>query len=486
MSKVAPIMKKNRFMRGLVKLDGWSNTYTGLGTTRDKMTFSTFEGIGDISDNMLDNLYHGDDMAARACDAVPEEMLRRGFEIKSDEIDSETLKAVNDALKELEVRGEYTDAAAWARVFGGCVAYIGLDDGTNQMGLREPLNEERIKEIRTINVIDRRYAYPLKWYTNPNDPKFGKPEIYTISSDGSGSGQTVTMQEVHESRLIRFDGLRASVTYRQEHNGWGLSLLQRMNQILQDYGMSFQSLANLLSDANQGVIKMKGLFEAVASKNIALIQQRLQLIDMSRSDIRSIVLDAEDEDFIRQNFSWSGIDQPFTMMMLRLAAAARMPVTVLMGQAPAGMNATGESDIRWFYDQTESHREAYLEPKLRRLIQLLTLSKEGPTGGKELENYTIYWPSLWQATEEEKATIRKQQAETDGIYIDRGVLLPEEVALSRFTADGYSTETEIDRELREDMLEDAKEELENPPPEPPPVVVEPPPVAPPIEEEELA
>ena len=320
MPKVAPIMKKNTFMRGLIKLDGWSNTYTGLGTTRDKMTYSTFEGSEDISDNMLDYLYHGDDMAARACDAVPEEMMRPGFEIKSDEVDSETLQAINDALTDLEVKSKFTDSAAWARVFGGCIAYIGAIDGANNVQLREPLNEEGIKEITTINVIDRRYACPLEWYTNPNDRNFGKPKVYAISSDGSGSGQTVTQLEIHESRLLRFDGLRASVTYRQKHNGWGLSLLQRMHQILQDYGMSFQSLAHLLSDANQGVIKMKGLFEALAANNTTLIQQRLQLIDMSRSDVRSIVLDAEDEDFIRQNFSWSGIDQPFTMMMLRLSA----------------------------------------------------------------------------------------------------------------------------------------------------------------------
>ncbi|NIR95683.1 MAG: DUF1073 domain-containing protein, partial [Gammaproteobacteria bacterium] len=61
-----------------------------------------------------------------------------------------------------------------------------------------------------------------------------------------GSEVNATTVIVHETRLIRFDGLRASNFYRQQNNGWGLSLLQRMNQILQDYGMSFQGLAHLL------------------------------------------------------------------------------------------------------------------------------------------------------------------------------------------------------------------------------------------------
>ncbi|NIR95684.1 MAG: DUF1073 domain-containing protein, partial [Gammaproteobacteria bacterium] len=116
----------------------------------------------------------------------------------------------------------------------------------------------------------------------------------------------------------------------------------------------------------------------------SLIQARMQLLDMSRSDVRAVVLDAEGEEFSRQNFNWAGIKDPFTIMMLRLSSAARIPVTVLMGQSPAGMDATGESDIRWFYDQTEAHREKYFEPKLRELIRLITLAKDGPTGGKEL------------------------------------------------------------------------------------------------------
>jgi phage-related protein (TIGR01555 family) len=344
--------------------------------------------------------------------------------------------------------------------------------------LATPLNETGIRTLDHINVINKRYALPQSWYTDPSNKKFGKPETYMITPTGTGAEVTATTSIVHETRLIRFDGLRASSYYRQRNNGWGLSLLQRMNQILQDYGMSFQGLAHLLSDANQGVFKMRGLIDALAAQETSLVQARMQLLDMSRSDVRAMVLDSEGEEFTRQNFNWSGIKDPFSIMMLRLSSAARIPVTVLMGQSPAGMDATGESDIRWFYDQTDSHREKYYDPKLKQLIRLITLSREGPTGGKELENYTIYWPSLWQPTEKEQAEIYKTNAEGDQIYMDGGVLIPSEVALSRFTPDGYSTEITIDTKTREDMLKnDLKEMLQ--PPEPPVI-----PEAPKIPEEE--
>lgn len=453
----------------MMHLDAWNNTFTGLGTTRDKMTFSSFEANTILEDEYLDNLYHGDDMASRSCDTVPEESFRRGFEIKSEDVDSDTLKAINDAISDLNVDAEYVDAGVWARVFGGCVVYIGADDGAKGPMLATPLNETGIRTLDHINVINKRYALPQSWYTDPSNPKFGKPETYMITPTGSGAEVTASTSIVHETRLIRFDGLRASSYYRQRNNGWGLSLLQRMNQILQDYGMSFQGLAHLLSDANQGVFKMEGLIDALAAQETSLIQGRMQLLDMSRSDVRAVVLDKEEE-FTRQNFNWSGIKDPFSIMMLRLSSAARIPVTVLMGQSPAGMDATGESDLRWFYDQTDAHREKYFEPKLRELIRLITLSREGPTGGKELENYTIYWPSLWQPTEKEQAEIYKVNAEGDQIYMDGGVLIPSEVALSRFTPDGYSTEITIDTKTREDMLKNDLEEMLQPPE--PPVIPE--------------
>ena len=55
-----------------------------------------------------------------------------------------------------------------------------------------------------------------------------------------------------------------------------------------------------------------------------------------------------------------------------------------MGQAPAGLNATGDSEIRWFYDRVAARQRRELQPALKRLVKLLFLSKRGPTKGKLL------------------------------------------------------------------------------------------------------
>ena len=149
-----------------------------------------------------------------------------------------------------------------------------------------------------------------------------------------------------------------------------------------------------------------------------------------------------------------------------VAAAADMPITVLFGRSPAGMNATGESDTRNWYDSIASDRRLYTAPQVERGVKLLTLSKDGPTGGKEPQDWRIVWNPLWQMSDTEKAGIRKTQAETDNIYLSNQVLDPREVTQSRFGGTEYSTETKLDASVREALETSIEEGLTAPEPAP--------------------
>ena len=56
-------------------------------------------------------------------------------------------------------------------------------------------------------------------------------------------------------------------------------------------------------------------------------------------------------------------------------------------------------------------------------------------------------------TEEQEALVKKVTAETDAIYLDRGVLDAAEVAISRFGGNHFSTNTVIDIELRKKQFD---------------------------------
>jgi hypothetical protein len=177
------------------------------------------------------------------------------------------------------------------------------------------------------------------------------------------------------------------------------------------------------------------------------------MMDMTRSAWRATVLDAEGEEFERQNFAWSGIKDPFELLMLSLAADARMPVTVLMGQSPAGMQATGESDMRWFYDTIASSQENIITPALEYILKLIMLSKEGPTNGVEPESWGITFPSLWQPTPLEASEIELRHAQSDNIYNAMGAANADEIATSRFTEGGQERTLTINLAERRANLE---------------------------------
>ncbi len=114
-----------------------------------------------------------------------------------------------------------------------------------------------------------------------------------------------------------------------------------------------------------------------------------------------------------------------------------MPVSLLFGQAPAGLNATGDSDIRFFYDRVASWQKKELLPQMRRLLKLQLLARQGPTDGKEPKRWSVTARPLYQLTAVEEANRRKVIADTDQVYVTMGAVTAEEVAAKRFGGSSY-------------------------------------------------
>lgn len=421
--------------------DGWVSTLTGLGQARDKRT-SVVPFAERLTYQDAQELYRGNDLAARAIERLPDDALRRGWRL-SVRGDAQVGELVAARCDELGVSARLKEAWCWARAYGGAGILLGVDDGRDPA---LPVDKANVRDLKWLTVLDRQELVPASYYEDPRAPKFGEPETYRVQATGASAAEVGRL--VHESRVIRFDGVKVSRQQARETQGWGDSVLVRMHETLRDFGIGWGSAAALLTDFAQAVFAMEGLHDAMAAGRDDLVIRRMQLLDMSRSTIRGVLLDSK-ETFRREPTPLSGLPELLDRLSNRLAAAASMPVTLLMGQSPAGLSATGDSDIRWWYDGVASAQTNDLRPRINALVELLLRAKDGPTGGVEPETWTVEFNALWELTDTEKATLRKTVAEADAIYIQSGVVAPEEVAVARFGGDTWSMEMHIDLEDRE-------------------------------------
>jgi len=465
MTKKNVLVFGDKVVNAMKRMDGWVNTKTGLGTDRDKAMFSSFSSSSLLADSELDDLYHEEDGASLICDKVPEDALRQGFKVKVIPEGSSDLIAAEDAAAEIETRmmgfledmdtkQETVNAWVWANVYGLGAIMPGLKDG--QYSPTTPLQEDQIKSFTHLNVIEKPYIIPHTWYSDPDNKKYGRPQTYLLTTTPVTSVQQAALspevREVHESRLIVFDGKRTSVRKKKEHGGVDYSMLQRVHQVLKQFGVSYDILGHMIQDAFQGIFKMEGLMEALAQNEIGMIERRLQLLDLSRSAVRALILDAEGEEFNRQNFSFVGIDGLYELFMMRLSMATRIPVTILMGRSPAGENATGDADFQAWYDHVASERDNRYDKNLKRIVKLAFLSKDGPTGGVEPPQWEIEYPPLWQPRPKEKAEIFEIYSRSYSNLATARIIAPEEIALSAFTPQGFNPQISIDREARKQIL----------------------------------
>ncbi len=438
--------------------DGWENVFTGHGSAdRDKRR-GTQVSVLALSWQDCEALYRGDDMAAKIAEEPAREATRRWFDIQIQD-DKDTAEALERQQRALRVPQRFREAMTKARAYGGAGIVMGLDDGVSDPAL--PVNEKAIKGIRFLTVFDAFELAPRSWYADPFADKYGQPETYWVQAQGYGAqayAKNVSTVVVHESRVLRFEGVKVSRRLDGRNRGWGDSCFVRVIETLSDFGLAWGGAGHLLADFSQAVIQIRGLTELIASGREDVVRKRLEAIEMGRSTVRAAVLDAGSgepgdagESFERKATPLSGYPEMLDRFMTRLAAAADMPVSRLFGVAPSGLNASDKTGETWWTERVEGLQQEILLEPAERFTRLQMLAKEGPAKGKEPEAWSIAFRPLRQLDPLSEAQRRLAIAQADAAYASAGILTPEEIAVSRFGGDAFSPETTLDTEARERM-----------------------------------
>lgn len=505
--------------------DGWESLINGLGRSDyDKRISTTFGTVCPVTAETAANLWRGNALAAKAIEKYPAHEARAGFTLtiqdqEDDGEDSEDddvpvpkarrtdadpptaqplpmeldpdveaakkenskkrlerrraadetakrIEAVYDLWRKHEVIQKLTLARMYARAYGGAGLLLGaIDNGK----MDTPLKEERIREIRSITVLDPREFQPLYYYGDPLHPKFKQVECWTVTPIIPGQtreGKYLQPIEVHETRLVYLQGKKVSETQVTGSTpGHYDSVLTAIYEVLRDFGIGWSAAAILLADFSQAVYKMNGLARLLSADTADDFVERMRNMERARSVARVTLIDKDDE-FERKATPMAGLAEVLREFKECVAAAMDMPVTEVFGSSASGLNATGEGDRKsWNASVAASRKDNFLPP-LRRVTEIFLAA----TGGVP-EAWDVEGNEIEQLTDLERAQKDKTEAEADHIRIDDGVVSAEEVAVSRY---GHGKGTlQIDFEARDNLEAAAAKpvatEGKDPDLEPPPV-----------------
>ena len=409
---------------GMVRrvLDSWHNLWTGKGTSKDARTATTYNSGPVIGDSTLSQLYRSNGIAKKIVNIPVDDMTRNGFKIKGDEDDTVLMR-----MEELNLIGAANLAQKWARLYGNGIVLMGVDDGGE---LWEPVNEDRVKDVTSFTVFDRREVEvdQQSLQRDMGKPDFLQPQLYKITPVTGG-----TTVSVHISRLMIFRGSELPRQELVENSYWDQSFLQAIYESLRQYGAVYDSAEFIVEDFIQTLIKLDNVMNLMRTKEgQKLIKARLDLFDKSRSVANTLIVDTK-EDYSKHASAVSGLDLVMDRFGIKLTAEADIPATKLFGRSPAGENSTGAADIRFYYDGLKAAQNDKLRPQLDKPVRYQFIANGG-----EPEDWTIEFNPLTTMTPKEEAELYKLNAEGDAANVNAGIADPDQLEKHRFGGATYN------------------------------------------------
>lgn len=388
------------------------NLVANLGTERDKASGSVYAPVM-LTDQDLSNAYRGAWLPRKIVDIPPLDATRRwrGWQATKEQIEK-----IEAEEKRLDLRRKVKQALTRARLFGGSAIFI----GTGERDTSGPLNPERIGQggIKYLTVLSKRKLAAGDIEQDPQSELFEKPKWYTLSG---------SQLKIHPSRLIIFIGaeLPDPEADMVADYGWGDSVLQAVFDAIKQSDGTNANVASLVYEAKVDVIKIPDFMQQLQDPAFEKqVLERIRLAAMAKGINGTLLLDAA-EDYDSKQASFGGLPDVIDRFLQAVSGAADIPATRLIGQAPSGLSATGESDLRNYYDRIQAMQELDITPALSVADECLIRSALGSRDKK----IHYVWNPLWQATATQQSENSKRAAETVKILKESG-LFPDE-ALSK-------------------------------------------------------
>lgn len=418
--------------------DGLVNLVSGMGTTRDKGAMSRYT-MPMMSDMEAVTAYKASALVRRAIDLPAEDAAREWREWQAE---AEQITAIEAEEKRLGLQGKMMRAMKMARLTGGAAVLIGNGD----LDITMPIIPEALKNggIKYLTVLTTQDITAGDLEYDPSLAEYNKPTCWYLRGG----------IRVHPSRVVILTGQEPVEGFGlQQNKGFGDSELMGAMDALMRVEEAASNASSLMFEAKVDVFKIPGLMENLSRRGDAYsneVIRRLTLAATGKGISGALVMDASEE-YEQKSASFAGLPDLLDRFCQLASAVTGIPMTLLFGMSPGGMNATGDADTRGYYDRVKVIQALELTPAMQILDECLIWSALGSRPPEVHYN----WRSLWQPTARDRADLGFKLVQTLEKLNAMGVLPSEaigETAVNALTESGVFPGLEAAVEGQDDAL----------------------------------
>lgn len=340
------------------------------------------------------------------------ESTRKWIKLKGD--NPERLDKLEALLREFGVREKFREAVELDGGFGRAHIFMDFGDRKGERGERIEHTPETVPVggLKNLKVVEPYWCYPLQFNTmDPLADEFYAPNLWQVMGD-----------TVHNTRMLTFVGRELPDMLKPVYMFGGLSLSQMAKPYIDNFIRNRTSVANLLYSFSTMVLSTN-MSVMLSPEGAQELIKRIQTYVFAKDNGGLMVVDKETEELTNVSAPISGVDKLLAQAQEFISSVVGIPLVVLLGVTPSGLNASSEGELKAFYAHIKGYQEKALQAPLSTVLRVLQLHLDG----KIDDGITFEFIDLWELDDEAKARVRQTNMTVDTGYIQAGVLDPEDV-----------------------------------------------------------
>lgn len=348
-------------------------------------------------------------------ETIAKEMTRKWITIKAtgDADKSAKIKTIEAEFKRHKIQDKFRRLAELDGFFGR--GHLFIDTGAAEPELLKlPLQLKpaffRKGSLKTFRVVEPVWAYPSRYNaTDPLADDFYRPETWFVMG-----------KEVHRTRFLTLVSREVPDILKPVYAFGGVSMSQMIRESVTYWQSARESVSRLIRTFSTMWLKtdMDGILNDGAQDEL---DKRIKVYTYLRDNSGVFALNRT-EDMGNVSTPLGTLDHLQAQAQEHIASTAGIPLVVLTGISPSGLNASSEGELQVWAQRVHAMQEHHFNEPLKVVLEIIQLDQFGvidPEIGFDFE-------PLKEASEEEKGKAEKAEAERDQLYANIGWIGPDE------------------------------------------------------------